>query len=263
MKKNVLIYFVTTAVLAALVVVLQLVGGIPVGPFSITLTLFPIVVGAVVLGPVPGLVLGVVFGVIVSILSLTGKDPGGQMVFMANPIIAWIMCILKGALAGFVPGVAYGFFKKHPVASSVITYAVTGAFLFFGGVGLSAGLADKAIGLQIGLTILAAVLAGGLLVGLYFLLRTERAPFYIASILAPLCNTGVFIIGMLAFFRPTLSAWAGGSDILVYTLTGLIGVNFLIEFLVAVVLTPALAAIAPYTGKRIPRLELVKVKGDK
>ena len=77
MNKNRLLYLVTTAVLAAIVVVLQIVGGIPVGPFSITLTLFPIVVGAVVLGPVPGLILGLVFGVVVSILSITGKDPGG------------------------------------------------------------------------------------------------------------------------------------------------------------------------------------------
>ena len=68
---------VFTSVLAALVVILQLIGGIPIGPFSITLTLIPIVVGAITLGPVPGLILGLVFGVVVSILSLTGKDPGG------------------------------------------------------------------------------------------------------------------------------------------------------------------------------------------
>ncbi len=254
MKHYRLLVFVTTAILAALVVVLQIVGGIPVGPFSITLTLFPIVVGAVVLGPVPGLILGIVFGVIVSILSITGKDPGGQMVFAASPVLAWVVCILKGALAGLVPGLSYRFFKKHSLASSVVTCGATGIFVFLAGFALAFNLpADSSFGLKFGLTALFAVIAGGIPVGLFFLLRTNKAPYYIASILAPICNTGVFVIFMLLFFQPVLSAWAGGSNILVYTITGLVGANFLIEFTVAVLLTPALMAIAQYGEKHIRR----------
>ena len=254
MKKNRLIYLVTTAVLAALVVVLQLVGGIPVGPFSITLTLFPIVVGAVVLGPLPGLFLGIVFGVVVSILSITGKDPGGQMVFAANPVMAWFVCILKGALAGFVPAVAYGFFSKRRTEATVMSYITAGIFIFLGGFAAANSLADARLGLKIGLTALFALIAGGLLVGLHFLLKTERSAHYIASILAPICNTFTFVAFMVIFFRPVLQTWAGGSDLITYTLTGLVGINFLIEFSVAVILTPALVAITNYTGKRIRRL---------
>lgn len=263
MKNNRLIYFVTTAVLAALVVVLQLVGGIPVGPFSITLTLFPIVVGAVVLGPVSGVFLGLVFGVIVSILSITGKDPGGQMVFAANPVIAWCLCLLKGALAGLVPGVAYGFFSKNKNAASAFSFMTAGIFIFLGGIAAANGLSTARMGVRLGLTLLFAVLAGGLLVGLHYLLKTERSALYIASVLAPVCNTGIFVVGMMIFFRPTLAAWAGGSNILVYTITGLIGINFLIEFTVAIILTPALAAITHYASKRIPRLTFADVFSKK
>ena len=93
---------VLLAILAALIVGLQFIGGINVGPFSITLTLIPIVVGAIILGPALGTVLGLVFGLIVSIFSLTGRDPGGQMVFAASPVLAWLLCLLKGAAAGFL-----------------------------------------------------------------------------------------------------------------------------------------------------------------
>lgn len=53
------------AVLLALVIVLQIFGGyIKIGPVNFTLTLVPIVLGAVMLGPLAGLILGFAFGLI-------------------------------------------------------------------------------------------------------------------------------------------------------------------------------------------------------
>ena len=58
------------AVLAALVVVLQLLSSvIKIGTVSITLTLIPIVVGAAFYGPGAGAILGTVFGLVVYINS--------------------------------------------------------------------------------------------------------------------------------------------------------------------------------------------------
>ena len=108
---------VMLAILAALIVGLQFIGGISIGPFSITLTLIPIVVGAIILGPAIGAVLGLIFGLIVSIFSVTGRDPGGQMVFAASPVIAWALCLLKGAAAGFLPAVVYRAVKKKTLAA--------------------------------------------------------------------------------------------------------------------------------------------------
>ncbi|MBO4584733.1 MAG: ECF transporter S component [Clostridia bacterium] len=174
---------VMLAILAALIVGLQFVGGISIGPFSITLTLIPIVVGAIILGPAIGAVLGLIFGLIVSIFSVTGRDPGGQMVFAASPVIAWALCLLKGAAAGFLPAVVYRAVKKKTLAA------------------------------------------------------------YLASMVAPVANTGIFIAGMLLFFRPLLESWAGGRNTLAYAITGLAGINFLIEFAVAVVFAPAVALV--------------------
>ena len=239
-----------TAILAAIVVVLQVVGGIPIGPVSITLTLVPIVVGAILLGPAYGTALGLIFGIIVSILSITGKDPGGQMVFAANPFIAWALCLLKGAAAGFLPSVVCKFFNEKKIAPSVLV-ALSGAFLTV--VGVAVGRLTKGSGAVKTSVIVAlvALAAAGYLLLVRYALRGENAAVYLASMTAPIANTGIFIIGMLIFFRPTLEAWAGGKDTIVFVLTGIAGINFLIEFALAVILAPAIALIVKSASKSL------------
>ena len=60
------------AVLTAIVIILQAAVVIPLGPFTVTLTMLPIIIGAIMYGPLGGAVLGTVFGVVVSIQVLTG-----------------------------------------------------------------------------------------------------------------------------------------------------------------------------------------------
>lgn len=61
------------ALFTAIIVVLQLLGSfIKFGPFSISLVLIPIVVGAAVYGPKAGAYLGGVFGVVVLIACIAG-----------------------------------------------------------------------------------------------------------------------------------------------------------------------------------------------
>ena len=113
MNKN-LKRMVGIALLTALVVVLQFVGGMipPVGGFSISLVLIPIVVGAAVYGPWVGMFLGAVFGVIVNINCITGADVGGAMVFQANPVLCIVVVMAKGMLAGLLSGTVYAALKK-------------------------------------------------------------------------------------------------------------------------------------------------------
>ena len=105
---------VGVALLTALVVVLQFVGGMipPVGGFSISLVLIPIVVGAAVYGPMVGMFLGAVFGVVVNINCVTGADIGGAMVFQANPVLCITVVMAKGMLAGVLSGLTYQALKK-------------------------------------------------------------------------------------------------------------------------------------------------------
>ena len=105
------------AVLAALVVVLQLLSSvIKIGTVSITLTLIPIVVGAAFYGPGAGAILGTVFGLVVYINSATGADMGGNLVFLANPFLCAVVCIGKGTLSGWCAGLVYRLVARKDAA---------------------------------------------------------------------------------------------------------------------------------------------------
>ena len=123
--------------LIALVVVLQSLGGMipPIGGFSISLVLIPIVLGAALYGPVGGVILGGAFGVIVVINCITGADVGGQMVFQAGPVLCIAVVMGKGILAGLASGLVYHILKnKAPFLGMVLAAAIcpivnTGVFV--------------------------------------------------------------------------------------------------------------------------------------
>ncbi|MBE6979626.1 MAG: ECF transporter S component [Ruminococcaceae bacterium] len=97
------------ALLIALIVVLQSLGGMipPIGGFTISLVLIPIVLGAALYGPGAGALLGAAFGILVIIGCVNGTDVGGQMVFQANPFLCILVVMSKGILAGLCSGLVY------------------------------------------------------------------------------------------------------------------------------------------------------------
>ena len=174
------------AILTAIIIVLQIFTTfVKFGPFSITLALIPMVVGAAMYGVGAGAYLGAVLGVVVTVMCITGGDIGGAMVWAANPFMCAVMCILKTAAAGLCAGLVFKALSK----------------------------ANKYL----------AVL--------------------LAAIVSPIVNTGLFIVGMLLFFKDLLAAWAGGTDLLTYIIIGLTGVNFLVELGVNIVLTPVVVKV--------------------
>ena len=108
------------ALFTAIVVVLQFVGSaIRFGPFSISLVLIPIVVGAALFGPAAGAWLGFTFSMVV----LLSGDAGA---FLAvNPLGTVLTVILKGTLAGLAAGLVYRAVEKKNAWIAVILAAVT------------------------------------------------------------------------------------------------------------------------------------------
>ncbi len=138
MKNERIKRMVGIALLMAMVIVLQFVGSSipPIGGLvSISLVLIPIVLGAAVYGPGCGAFLGATFGVVVLINCITGADPGGAMVFQANPLLCAIVVIGKGVLAGLFSGLVYKALSKWKpyvamlVAAIVCPVVNTGVFL--------------------------------------------------------------------------------------------------------------------------------------
>lgn len=200
-QKQKTLELVQLSMLAALVVVLQILSALipPIGGMvSITLTLIPVVIGAILFGKKGGAILGFTFGVIVLINCIAALDPGGNILWNTNPFLTAFLCLLKGTLAGFVPAVVYSAVTSNKTVSTTKKIFSTA----------------------------------------------------LAAMLAPIVNTSTFVIGMLLFFKDTLTIWADGKPIMLYILLGLAGLNFLIEFIINIILTPAIIRIVDVVKKK-------------
>jgi uncharacterized membrane protein len=129
---------VLLALLTAIVVVLQVMASVlPVYPFTLTLVLVPIVIGASLIGTYAGVWLGLVFGFVVLV------TPPQATLFLAwNAPITIVIVLLKGALAGLAAGVVYKALQKRNKTVAVIMAAIVcpivntgifiiGCYLFF------------------------------------------------------------------------------------------------------------------------------------
>jgi len=198
----------------ALIIILQLAGSfIKFGPFSVTLVLIPLAIGAILEGPKAGAYLGGIFGLAVFL-------SGDAALFYAVNIPATIaLVMLKGVLAGLVAGWVYKLLQKHSSTAASIA----------------------------------------------------------AAVVCPVVNTGVFLLGCLTFFRPTMERWAlavpeavekgfvkyvqvfneAGQlvevpqvNILLFLIVGVIGLNFVFELLVNLVLSPVIVRIVEMGKKK-------------
>lgn len=114
----------------AIVVVLQLfAAGIRLGPFSVSLVLLPIVVGAALYGWKGGAWLGLVFGGVV----LLNGDAAAFLTVNAPGTV--LVVLLKGTLSGLAAGAVYQLFEKRnrtlavTVAAIICPVVNTGIFL--------------------------------------------------------------------------------------------------------------------------------------
>lgn len=96
------------SILLALVIVLQTFGGaINIGPVQLNFTLIPIALGAILLGPIAGLILGFACGVVVAIQVIMGLVPFYVLIWTETPMVALLTCVVKTTVAGLVSGLVY------------------------------------------------------------------------------------------------------------------------------------------------------------
>ena len=86
-----------------------------------------------------------------------------------------------------------------------------------------------------------------------FAAKSKTVAAIIAAAICPLVNTGIFVIGSYAFFLPTLTEWAsafGFENATAYIFLGMIGVNFLIELGLNLILIPVIVRLIQYGQDR-------------
>ena len=126
------------AVLSAIVVVLQVISySIKIGTFNLSLVLIPIVLAGVLFSPKDSAFLGGVFGAVVLIACIIGADAGGNILWLANPFLTAVVCLLKGIAAGLISGLCFQGLKKWNSLGATFAAAIvcpvvnTGIFLLF------------------------------------------------------------------------------------------------------------------------------------
>lgn len=107
---------VIMAVLIAILIVMSVtpLGYLTIGPLSITLNMIPVAIGAILLGPVGGGILGLVFG-ITSFLKGAGilpPDVLGAQMFSVSPVNTAIVAILPRVLEGVIGGLVASGLKR-------------------------------------------------------------------------------------------------------------------------------------------------------
>ena len=124
------------AILLALVIVMQTFGGaINIGAVQLNFTLIPIVLGAILLGPIAGLILGLACGVVVLIQVMMGLVPFYTLIWTETPVVAALTCLLKTSIAGLLAGLIYKLLvSKNPyvaifASSAVVPVVNTGLFI--------------------------------------------------------------------------------------------------------------------------------------
>ncbi len=97
-------------------------GFLKIGAIEITFMIIPITVGAILLGPISGAILGGIFGIL-SFVQCFGMSPLGVLLLGINPLFTAITCIVPRVLCGFLSGLLYKALSKIDKTKIVSYYA--------------------------------------------------------------------------------------------------------------------------------------------
>lgn len=180
------------AMLTALVAILSYIGSfIRLSPqVTVSLTLVPIVIGAVLFGMGGGSWLGLVSALVI----LLSGQAAGFMITPAMTVATVVVVIAKGTLCGLVAALCYRLFAaKHRYLGVIL-----------------------------------------------------------AAVSCPVVNTGIYLIGCVTVFLPTVQSWVPeASTFLNYMIFGMGLINFPFELLFNIILCPVIYRLI----KLLPRVE--------
>lgn len=84
--------------------------------------------------------------------------------------------------------------------------------------------------------------------------KNKTVAAFVAAVLCPAVNTGIFIAGGYIFFLDTIAAWgmdAGFTSVASFIFVGMIGINFLIELGLNLILCPVIIRLIQYGQRSI------------
>lgn len=136
------VWLTELAVLIAIIVLLEVTGLGMIKTFGLEMTILqvPVIIGAILLGPSGGAILGTTFG-LVSFWECFGKSAFGTMLFSINPFFTFLVCVPTRVLMGWICGLIFKATDRRlqhtkasivPYISSSLGGALLNTVLFMG-----------------------------------------------------------------------------------------------------------------------------------
>lgn len=158
--------------------------------------------------------------------------------------------------------IRFGIFSVSLVLIPIVVGAALcgkyiGAWLgfVFGVAVLLSGDASSFMAVNVPGTIITVLLKGtlcGFVSGLLYELISKKsriAAVFSAAIICPIINTGVFLLGCVLFFMPTIISWAGDTSLYSFMIFGMGLINFPIELGFNIVLSPIIVRLLKFSDK--------------
>lgn len=125
MKRENVLKLAQLALLVAVILVMKLTGisSIPVGPLNMTFTMVPIAIGAMLMGPVAGGVLGMTYGFTSFYDAVSGGSVMTGVFFQISPVHTFILCVGMRILVGVLTGLLFMGLKKIDKTDTVCYFA--------------------------------------------------------------------------------------------------------------------------------------------
>lgn len=155
------------AILVAVMLILAFtpLGYLKIGLVEVTFMTIPVVIGAMLLGPKYGAILGAVFGA-TSFIQCFGMSVFGGALLAIQPVYTFILCMVPRILMGYIAGILYRDLsrlrsKRHIMPMAVASFS--GAFLntlfFVAGLILLFGSSDYIMAMRGGQNLVAFLVA--------------------------------------------------------------------------------------------------------
>ena len=190
---------------------------------------------------ITGLAILLALVIVLQVFGSYFKVGATSLSFVLVPIV--VAGIFYGAIAGGIVGLAFGIVVLIQGAMGVDPFTLV-------------LLEDHLVW-----TVLLCVVKGtaaGVVSGLLYKWIAKKNSYvgvFVAAAAAPIVNTGLFILGSLAFLQDSLAPMAagyeGGKTVIYFLLIGCAGINFLVEFIINLVLAPSIHTVCRIVGKRI------------
>lgn len=126
-KRGSVLYLTQLGLLVAVEIVMKMIGlgSVPVGPLYMSFLTVPIAVGAIIMGPMAGMILGGVFGFVSFMDAIRGASIMTSNLLAVSPVHTFILCFGMRVLMGLCVGWIYKGMTKLTSRSTVSCFAAS------------------------------------------------------------------------------------------------------------------------------------------